>query len=136
MRTPLNAILGYTELLLDNVYGDTPDKMREVLDRIQRNGRQLLGLINDVLDLSKIEAGQLHLSLADYSLKDVVQRLTQGIPGTGMASSQRETAARKMPPFARARAQSPRDPRGSLPRARLEDGIDPLVLEAVRQLAG
>ena len=73
LRTPLNAILGYAELILDSVYGDTPDKMREVLDRIQRNGRHLLGLINDVLDLSKIEAGQLNLSLADYSLKDVVQ---------------------------------------------------------------
>ena len=72
LRTPLNAILGYTELILDDVYGETPDKMRDVLERIQSNGRHLLGLINDVLDLSKIEAGQLTLALADYSLKDVV----------------------------------------------------------------
>jgi signal transduction histidine kinase len=72
LRTPLNAILGYSELILDNIYGDTPDKMREVLDRIQKNGKHLLGLINDVLDLSKIEAGQLALSLSDYSLGDVV----------------------------------------------------------------
>ena len=72
LRTPLNAILGYTELILDNIYGDTPDKMREVLDRLQANGKHLLGLINDVLDLSKIEAGQLTLDLADYSLKEVV----------------------------------------------------------------
>jgi GAF domain-containing protein len=79
LRTPLNAILGYAELILDNVYGDTPEKMREVLDRIQRNGRHLLGLINDVLDLSKIEAGQLHLSLADYSLKDVVQSVYSAV---------------------------------------------------------
>ena len=56
-----------------------PDKMREVLDRIQRNGRHLLGLINDVLDLSKIEAGQLNLSLADYSLKDVVQSVYSAV---------------------------------------------------------
>ena len=79
LRTPLNAILGYAELILDNVYGDTPEKMREVLDRIQRNGKHLLGLINDVLDLSKIEAGQLNLSLADYSLRDVVQSVYSAV---------------------------------------------------------
>jgi signal transduction histidine kinase len=73
LRTPLNAILGYTELILDSIYGDVPEKARGVLDRIQRNGRHLLGLINEVLDLSKIEAGQLVLSLADYSLKNVVE---------------------------------------------------------------
>ena len=72
LRTPLNAILGYTELILDGIYGDTPDKMRATLERVQRNGRHLLGLINDVLDLSKIEAGQLTLSIDDYSLKQVV----------------------------------------------------------------
>jgi signal transduction histidine kinase len=72
LRTPLNAILGYTELILDNIYGDTPERMRGVLNRVQRNGKHLLGLINDVLDLSKIEAGQLTLSLSDYSIKDVV----------------------------------------------------------------
>jgi signal transduction histidine kinase len=72
LRTPLNAILGYTELILDNIYGDTPEKMRGVLKRIESNGKHLLGLINDVLDLSKIEAGQLALSLANYSLTDVV----------------------------------------------------------------
>jgi signal transduction histidine kinase len=72
LRTPLNAILGYTELIMDGVYGDTPDKMRATLERVQRNGRHLLGLINDVLDLSKIEAGQLTLSIGDYSLRQVV----------------------------------------------------------------
>jgi signal transduction histidine kinase len=72
LRTPLNAILGYTELILDNIYGEAPERMRQVIERVQTNGRHLLGLINDVLDLAKIEAGQLTLSLADYSLKDVV----------------------------------------------------------------
>jgi signal transduction histidine kinase len=73
LRTPLNAILGYTELIIDNIYGDPPEKMRMVLKRIESNGKHLLGLINDVLDLSKIEAGQLTLSLADYSLKNLIQ---------------------------------------------------------------
>jgi signal transduction histidine kinase len=73
LRTPLNAILGYTELILDNIYGEAPEKMRSVLERVQTNGKHLLGLINDVLDLSKIEAGQLTLSLSEYSLAELVQ---------------------------------------------------------------
>jgi signal transduction histidine kinase len=79
LRTPLNAILGYTELILDDIYGETPAKMRSVLDRVQRNGKHLLGLINDVLDLSKSEAGQLSLSLSDYSLKNVIQTVFSAI---------------------------------------------------------
>ncbi|MES0446737.1 MAG: ATP-binding protein [Desulfobacterales bacterium] len=73
LRTPLNAILGYTELILDNIYGDVPEKIQEVLERLVKNGRYLLGLINDVLDISKIEAGQLNLSLNDYSMAELVQ---------------------------------------------------------------
>jgi signal transduction histidine kinase len=73
LRTPLNAILGYTELITDGIYGAPPEKMAAVLKRIESNGKHLLGLINAVLDLSKIEAGQLVLDLADYSLKNVVQ---------------------------------------------------------------
>jgi signal transduction histidine kinase/HAMP domain-containing protein len=71
LRTPLNAILGYTELIVDGIYGQPTEKMLGVLKRLESNGRHLLGLINDVLDLSKIEAGQLVLDLADYSLQDV-----------------------------------------------------------------
>ena len=73
LRTPMNAILGYTELILDDTYGELPEKIRSVLERVDRSGRHLLGLINDVLDLSKIEAGELTLTLTDYSMKDVVQ---------------------------------------------------------------
>jgi signal transduction histidine kinase len=72
LRTPLNAVLGYAELILDGIYGDVSEKVRATLERIQTNGRHLLGLINAVLDLSKIEAGQLTLDLADYLIKDVV----------------------------------------------------------------
>jgi signal transduction histidine kinase len=73
LRTPLNAILGYTELIIDNIYGDVPEKIQEVLERVEKNGRHLLNLINDVLDLSKIEAGRLSLSLDDYSMQDIIQ---------------------------------------------------------------
>jgi signal transduction histidine kinase len=72
LRTPLNAVLGYAELMLDGIYGEVPDKARGVLDRIQSNGKHLLALINDVLDLSKIEAGQLKLALEPYSLGAVL----------------------------------------------------------------
>jgi len=73
LRTPLNAILGYTELIVDGIYGQPTEKMSEVLKRLERNGRHLLGLINDVLDLSKIEAGQLVLDLSDYLFEDIAQ---------------------------------------------------------------
>jgi signal transduction histidine kinase len=79
LRTPLNAILGYTEMILDEVYGIAPEKIRGALERVQRNGKHLLALINDVLDLSKIEAGQLRLSLSDYSLKDVVHAVFSAV---------------------------------------------------------
>ncbi len=79
LRTPLNAILGYTELILDSIYGEPTEKMRTVLERLQANGKHLLGLINDVLDLSKIEAGQLTLSLDDYSLSDVVHGVVSAV---------------------------------------------------------
>ena len=82
LRTPLNAILGYTELIADGIYGEPPEKMHGVLKRVESNGKHLLGLINDVLDLSKIEAGQLDLDLADYS-----------IAGRGADSLQRRRAA-------------------------------------------
>jgi signal transduction histidine kinase len=73
LRTPLNAILGYTELMTDGAYGEPSEKMAAVLKRLESNGKHLLGLINDVLDLSKIEAGQLTLDLIDYSVSDIAQ---------------------------------------------------------------
>jgi signal transduction histidine kinase len=81
LRTPLNAILGYAELIEDNIYGEVPPKIREVLQRIQSNGRHLLNLINDVLDLSKIEAGQLYLSVTTYSMKEVVATVVTATEG-------------------------------------------------------
>ena len=72
LRTPLNAIIGYMELITDNIYGEVPERAREVIQRIDLNARHLLRMINDVLDLSKIEAGHLGLILEDYSVKEVV----------------------------------------------------------------
>ena len=79
LRTPLNAILGYTELMADGAYGEPSEKMDAVLKRLESNGRHLLGLINDVLDLSKIEAGQLVLDLNDYSLQGVTQTVYSAV---------------------------------------------------------
>jgi signal transduction histidine kinase len=72
LRTPLNAIIGYTEMMADGLYGEVGEKAAGVLERVQNNGRHLLGLINDVLDLSKIEAGQLSLTVEPYSVADMV----------------------------------------------------------------
>jgi signal transduction histidine kinase len=72
LRTPLNAIIGYTEMMADGLYGEVGEKATGVLERVQNNGRHLLGLINDVLDLSKIEAGQLTLTVEPYSVADMV----------------------------------------------------------------
>ena len=72
LRTPLNAILGYTEMMVDGLYGNVGERAQGVLERVQSNGKHLLGLINDVLDLSKIEAGQLVLAMEHYSVADMV----------------------------------------------------------------
>ena len=73
LRTPLNAILGFTEMILDDLYGEVPPELKEPLADIQTNGKHLLRLINDVLDLSKIEAGRMELALDDYAVEDVVE---------------------------------------------------------------
>jgi signal transduction histidine kinase len=85
LRTPLNAILGYTELIVDGIYGETSDKVRGVLERVQANGKHLLGLINDVLDLTKIEAGQLTLAFEDYSMRSVVEAVVAATQSLALA---------------------------------------------------
>ncbi len=95
LRTPLNAILGYTELIVDGIYGEMPAKLREILERVQGSGRHLLGLINDVLDLSKIEAGQLTLAANDYSFNDIVQTVISGVES--LAAEKRLTLTASLP---------------------------------------
>jgi signal transduction histidine kinase len=93
LRTPLNAILGYAELLVDGIYGPLADRPKGVIERIQNNGRHLLALINDVLDLAKIEAGQLTLTLENYSLPEVVQSVVTATEPLATAKGLKFTVA-------------------------------------------
>jgi GAF domain-containing protein len=73
LRTPLNAILGFNEMILDEVYGPVSVDVKSALEEMQGSGKHLLRLINNVLDLAKIEAGRMELALADYSVQDTVE---------------------------------------------------------------
>src|SRR4029450_14007216 len=73
LRTPLSAMLGSAESLQDGICGAPPEKSLLILTRIRSNGKHLLGLINTVLDISKIEAGQFKLNLAEYALGSIVE---------------------------------------------------------------
>ena len=68
LRTPLNAIIGFSEVLHERLFGDVNDKQAEYLADILASGRHLLALINDILDLSKVEAGRMELDRADFDL--------------------------------------------------------------------
>jgi GAF domain-containing protein/anti-sigma regulatory factor (Ser/Thr protein kinase) len=92
LRTPMNAVLGFTEMMSDGLYGALPEKALKALERVQANGKHLLGLINDVLDLSKIEAGQLTLALEDYAVGQVVQTVISGTESLAKAKGLALTA--------------------------------------------
>jgi signal transduction histidine kinase len=72
LRTPLNAIIGFSDVLLQGMFGEMTDKQTEYLKDIFASGQHLLSLINDILDLSKIEAGQMDLDLADFDLPSAI----------------------------------------------------------------
>ena len=72
LRTPLNAVIGFSEVLLERMFGEINDKQEEYLSDILGSGRHLLSLINDILDLSKIEAGRMELELADFDLPQAI----------------------------------------------------------------
>ncbi|MDP6346625.1 MAG: PAS-domain containing protein, partial [Alphaproteobacteria bacterium] len=96
LRTPMNAILGYTELILDNIYGEVPEKVREIIRRVENNGKSLLDQINDVLDLSKIEAGEFTISLDEYVLQDIVGKVISDLES--LAAEKNLTLAAEVPP--------------------------------------
>jgi two-component system, NtrC family, sensor kinase len=72
LRTPLNAIIGFSEVLSERMFGEINDKQAEYLGDILESGRHLLSLINDILDLSKIEAGRMELEPADFDLPNAI----------------------------------------------------------------
>ncbi len=74
LRTPLNAIIGFSQVLRERIFGDVNKKQEEYIDDILSSGNHLLSLINDVLDLSKVEAGQVELDVASFSLPDALER--------------------------------------------------------------
>jgi len=74
LRTPLNAIIGFSQVLRERLFGELNEKQEEYVDDILSSGNHLLSLINDVLDLSKVEAGQIELAVAPFSLREALER--------------------------------------------------------------
>jgi signal transduction histidine kinase/DNA-binding response OmpR family regulator len=72
LRTPLNAIIGFSEVLLERMFGEVNGQQEEYLNDILSSGRHLLSLINDILDLSKVEAGRMELELGEFSLREAL----------------------------------------------------------------
>src|SRR5262249_40479008 len=68
LRTPLNAIIGFSEVLSERMFGEINEKQAEYIGDILQSGQHLLSLINDILDLSKIEAGRMELELSEFDL--------------------------------------------------------------------
>ena len=116
----MNAILGFIEMLLDDLYGEVPAALREPLHDVQINGKHLLNLINDVLDLSKIEAGRMELALSEYSVQDVIE---------AVRASLQSLAAEKGLEFVRQR------PAGDSPRLWRRQAHHPMHYEPGRKRA-
>jgi signal transduction histidine kinase len=96
LRTPLNAILGASELLGDGLFGELNDKQAEYVSDIHQSGRHLLGLINDILDLSKIESGRMELQPSVVSIAALMESSASII--RGFAASKSIQLALRTPP--------------------------------------
>ncbi|HEY95151.1 MAG TPA: PAS domain S-box protein [Dehalococcoidia bacterium] len=79
LRTPLNAVIGFSELMLDGITGDINDEQRECLNDILNSGQHLLELINDVLDLSKVEVGKMEFKPVELDVSDVINEAVQTV---------------------------------------------------------
>ena len=79
LRTPLNSVIGFSEMLMIGALGPLSDPQRDALETVSRNGRHLLGLVNDVLDLSKVEAGRMELHLTQTDVRAIVADVITGM---------------------------------------------------------
>lgn len=96
LRTPLNAIIGYSNLLVTGTYGETTEKQNDRLVRILDSGKHLLALINDVLDLSKIEAGKMELYLEAFDVSELLDNVTE--TASSLMDKNRNELRREQPP--------------------------------------
>ena len=87
LRTPINAVLGYNSLLSDGLFGPVAEGQQDALSRMRRAAQQLLDLINDILDLSRVEAGQMQMSAADVDVGQFLEALSDTIRPTATGKS-------------------------------------------------
>ena len=118
LRTPLNAIIGFSQVLRQRLFGPINEKQEEYLDDILASGNHLLSLINDVLDLSKVEAGQVELEVATFSLREALER---GVVMVRERATKHGVAALAR---ARARRRPGRGRRAPRPAGRLQPALE------------
>ena len=87
LRTPLNAIVGFSDLLAEQTAGELNDKQKRFVNHIKQGSAHLLQLINDILDLSKIEAGQLEIRCEDFQVQDALPEVLSTIRPLAMAKN-------------------------------------------------
>ncbi|MGG6296239.1 response regulator [Leptolyngbya sp. AN02str] len=85
LRTPLNAIMGYSEILKEDVSAEGCEFLVPDLDKIHQSGQHLLGLINDILDISKLEAGRVELTATQFAVADLVEAVVQSVKPSAIA---------------------------------------------------
>ena len=111
-RTPLNAILGYTHMLLQGVAGDLLPAVKRQLQRIDSNGRHLLTIINEILDITRIEAGKMPMQLSEFNLNELVPEVMAELDAGDRALEADRDAA----PVVRSAARLQRSPEGEADR--------------------
>ncbi len=91
LRTPLNSVIGFSEMLLIGALGPLSDQQRDALETVARNGRHLLGLVNDVLDLSKVDAGRMDLHLTQADVRALIGDVITGMESLILTKGHRMT---------------------------------------------